>query len=205
MSHEEDMTSSHEMSNTNGMSPNEGESGMNMGMMGGHGGGSNSAAYMMVSNAGDTDDAIIKASTDVAETVELHTVINDNGVMKMRPVEKITIPANGEQRLKPGGFHVMLLGITQDLNAGDSVTLTLTLEQAGDMTITAPVSMMAPEENSVTMTEGDITVNAPWVRAAVMMPADKENRMPPSPKDGMEKPMVNEGELVEIMPTTDGN
>lgn len=146
------------------------------GMDTGHGhGGSNSAAYMVITNDSDTPDAIIKADTNVAETVELHTVINENGVMKMRPVEQIDIPAQGSQQLKPGGFHVMLLGITQDLNTGDTVDLTLTLEQAGDIQITAPISMMPLEEDDQTITSGAITIQSPWVRAAVALPAEEDS------------------------------
>lgn len=106
----------------------------------GHGGSGNSAAYMVVANSGDSADAIVSAATDVAETVELHTVEEgDNGMMQMRPVERIEVPAGGEAELRPGGFHVMLIGLKQDLNEGDTVDLTLTLEQGGEIEISAPV------------------------------------------------------------------
>jgi copper(I)-binding protein len=104
-----------------------------------HGSGSNSAAYMVLQNESDTPDALIAANTDAAETVELHTVVMENNVMMMRPVEQIDIPASGETELRPGGFHVMLLGINRDLAEGDTVDLTLTFEHAGDISITAPV------------------------------------------------------------------
>jgi copper(I)-binding protein len=87
----------------------------------------------------DTPDALIAADTDVAETVELHTVVMENNVMMMRPVEQIDIPASSETELRPGGFHVMLLGINQDLAEGETVELTLTFENAGDITVTAPI------------------------------------------------------------------
>jgi hypothetical protein len=103
------------------------------------GSGSNSAAYMTLVNPGDTPDALIRASTDAAETVELHTVIMEDGVMMMRPVTQIDVPASGETELRPGGFHVMLLGITDDLEEGETVDLTLTFENAGDVSISAPV------------------------------------------------------------------
>lgn len=111
---------------------------------GGHGemdmGGANSAAYMVIRNTGSEPDKLIAASTDVAKTVELHTVIEEGGVMRMRQVEGgIEIPANGEVVLKPGGFHVMLIGLTRDLNAGDKVQLTLTFEKAGQIPVTAEV------------------------------------------------------------------
>ncbi|MCS6842487.1 MAG: copper chaperone PCu(A)C [Roseiflexus sp.] len=103
-------------------------------------GGANSAAYMVIRNTGSQPDKLIAASSDVAKTVELHTVVEEGGVMRMRQVEGgIEIPANGEVVLKPGGFHVMLIGLTRDLNVGDKVQLTLTFEKAGQIPVTAEV------------------------------------------------------------------
>jgi hypothetical protein len=102
-------------------------------------GGSTSAAYMTLSSATGESDALVSASTDAAETVELHTVIMEEGVMRMRPVTQIEVPAEGETHLEPGGYHVMLINITRDLSEGDTVELTLTFEQAGEVQVTAPV------------------------------------------------------------------
>ncbi len=107
---------------------------------------SNSAAYMIIMNNSDTANAIVGAATDVATTVELHTVEMDNGVMKMRPVEQIDVPANGQATLQPGGFHVMLLGIKQDLVEGDTVDLTLTFQNGEEITVAAPVGEPATTE-----------------------------------------------------------
>jgi copper(I)-binding protein len=106
------------------------------------GGGANSAAYMTIRNTGSAPDKLIKAGGDVAGSIELHTMIEENGMMQMRPVEGgIEIPAGGEVQLKPGGFHVMLIGITRDLKQGEMVKLTLEFEKAGSVTIDAPVQM----------------------------------------------------------------
>ncbi|GAA5529976.1 copper chaperone PCu(A)C [Herpetosiphon gulosus] len=102
--------------------------------------GSNSAAYMTIRNTGAADN-LISASTDVAGKVELHTVVADGDVMRMEQVEKIEVPANGEALLKPGGFHVMLLEVKQDLKVGDTIDLTLTFEKAGTITLKVPVQM----------------------------------------------------------------
>jgi copper(I)-binding protein len=102
-------------------------------------GGANGAAYMIIRNTSATPDRLIKAESDVAKTVELHTVVQDNGVMQMRPVEAIDVPANGEATLKPGGFHVMLIGLTRDLKAGDTVDLKLQFAQAGTLDVRAEV------------------------------------------------------------------
>lgn len=108
--------------------------GMGMGL-----GGANSAAYMTIRNPGNQPDRLVKATSDVAKVVELHTVEEQNGVMAMHPVEGIDVPANGEATLKPGGFHVMLIALTRDLKVGDTVTVTLTFANAGDMTVQAKV------------------------------------------------------------------
>jgi hypothetical protein len=136
--------------------------------------GSNSAAYMTLRNNGSTPDALVAASTDAADLVELHTVIEENGVMKMRPVPQIAIPAAGEQQLRPGGYHVMLIGITRDLEEGDTIDLTLTLEHAGPIELSVPVQMMEPEETTseTSISSDNITVESPWVRAAVMAPSE---------------------------------
>jgi copper(I)-binding protein len=115
------------------------EAGEGMGGMMGHGNGVNSAAYMVIANSSSAPDFVISATTDVAETVELHTVEMNDGVMQMRQVEQIEVPANGQVELKPGGFHVMLLGVQQNLNPGDTVSLTLTLQNAGDIQVEATV------------------------------------------------------------------
>jgi hypothetical protein len=100
--------------------------------------GANSAVYMTIRNPGPADQ-LIRAESAVAQTVELHTVIESNGMMSMQQVAAIDVPASGEAVLQPGGFHVMLLGLTQDLTVGETITVTLTFAQAGPLTITAAV------------------------------------------------------------------
>lgn len=97
-----------------------------------------SAAYMVIVNNG-TADAIVKAESDVAQTVELHNVVMENNVMQMRPVEAIEVPANGQVELKPGGLHVMLIGLNRDLKEGDEVTIKLTTRSGQTIEIKAPV------------------------------------------------------------------
>lgn len=116
------------------MTGSEGENAMEEMAMG-----STSAAYMTLVNNTDTPDRLVEVSTAVAEVVELHNVEMENGVMKMRPVEGIEVPAGGEVSLEPGSYHAMLIGLTQDLSEGDTVTLTLTLENAGTIELEAPV------------------------------------------------------------------
>ena len=102
--------------------------------------GGNSAAYMTIHNYMDTDDAVIGASSDVAEAVELHlSQMDADGVMQMMQQEKFDLPAGGELELKPGSYHIMLIGLKQDLMAGDEINITLHFQNSEDLTLTVPV------------------------------------------------------------------
>jgi len=101
----------------------------------------NSAAFMTLRNSGPAV-AIVAAESPVAEIVELHTHVHDNGVMRMRKIEKIELPAGGEVTLQPGGLHVMLLGLKQDLNEGERISVTLKFSDGSSKTIEAPVRMV---------------------------------------------------------------
>jgi hypothetical protein len=101
--------------------------------------GANGAVYVTLANTGAQADALLSASSDAAQTVELHETKNDAGVMKMRPVAKIDVPAGGKIEMKPGGYHVMLLGLKRDLKPGDKVLVTLKFERGGEVRTEAPV------------------------------------------------------------------
>lgn len=94
------------------------------------------AMFMVIRNDADTADRLLAVASPVAQLVELHTHIEDGGVMRMRPVEDgIEIPAAGTHALERGGDHVMLMGLTQSLDDGTTVPLTLTFEKAGEVQI----------------------------------------------------------------------
>jgi copper(I)-binding protein len=112
--------------------------GMSGGGAMGHGGG-NGAVYVTITNGGATPDALVGAASEAAATVELHETIQEGGVMKMRPRPKFDLPAGGRVEMKPGGAHIMLLGLKHDLKPGDTVKVTVTFEKAGRMTVEAPV------------------------------------------------------------------
>jgi hypothetical protein len=105
----------------------------------GHGGAGNGAVYVTVTNRGGGPDALVGAATDAATSVELHETVHEGGVMKMRPLPRFEVPAGGRLEMKPGGHHIMLLGLKRDLKPGDTVTVTVTFEKAGPMTVEAPV------------------------------------------------------------------
>jgi len=96
----------------------------------------NGAAYMTITNRGETDDTLLAAAADVSSAVELHTMSMTDGVMRMRQLEGgVPLPAGETVKLEPGGLHVMFIGLKQTLTAGESVPVTLTFEQAGTLEI----------------------------------------------------------------------
>lgn len=99
------------------------------------------AAYMIVRNLGTEEDVLRAARSPRAARVEIHeTIMSAEGVMKMRPVEKgLTIPPGGSVSLKPGGAHVMVMGLDGKLAKGDSLPLTLEFETAGPIELAVPV------------------------------------------------------------------
>lgn len=101
----------------------------------------NGSVYLMIKNQGNEADALVGASTNVSEAVEIHEMIMEGDVMKMRPVEgqRLEIPAGGQVELKPGGLHIMLLGLNQKLDVGDQIELKLRFEKSGEQTIKAEV------------------------------------------------------------------
>lgn len=82
-------------------------------------------AFMTLKNAGDKAAAVVKAESAAAGVTELHSHINDNGVMRMRQVKEIIVPAKGETAFKPGSYHVMLIDMKAPLKEGDHVMITL--------------------------------------------------------------------------------
>ena len=102
-------------------------------------------AFMRIENTGAADRTLIKAESPAAKSVELHTHLNENGVMKMREVPGIAIKARGQTELKPGSFHVMLIGMTRVLQAGDTVPITLNFDNGDKQQINAPVRSIHAE------------------------------------------------------------
>jgi len=102
--------------------------------------GGNGAGYMVITNHTGEPDALIGASAGFAEMVEVHESVHMEGdTMSMHAVERIDIAPGESVRLEPGSYHIMLMGITEELQEGDTVELTLHFETAGDVTVQAPV------------------------------------------------------------------
>ena len=89
------------------------------------GAGGTGVVYLTVTDSGAAD-RLTGAASPVATAVELHETINDNGVMKMRPVTSLPVEAGKAFTLAPGGYHIMLKGLKHALTAGESFPVTLT-------------------------------------------------------------------------------
>lgn len=106
------------------------------------------ATYFTLRNASGEADRLVGASTPVADKAELHEHVHQDGLMKMRHVEAVEVPADGEVRFAPMGYHVMLFGLKQPLADGSQFPLTLRFERAGEVKVQVPVRMQAPAESA---------------------------------------------------------
>lgn len=91
--------------------------------------------YLTIQNGGATPDRLLRVESPAAGTAELHTMSMEGGVMRMRPVEAIPIPAGGEVKLQPGGLHVMFLDTRQRFERGQRIPARLAFERAGAIDI----------------------------------------------------------------------
>mgnify|MGYP002377832521 CR=1 FL=1 len=100
------------------------------------GGVKNGAVHLVVTNNGATDDTLIGARSPVAAAVEIHNhEAGEDGVMRMRKIDRVEVPAGGSVEFAPGGLHVMLIGLTAPLTLEEIFAVTLVFEKAGEVTI----------------------------------------------------------------------
>jgi periplasmic copper chaperone A len=110
------------------------------------------AIYMTLDNKSGTADRLTGASSDVAEKLQIHEMRVENGVMQMREISGgLPIPADGSVVLKPGSYHVMLIGLKKPLSVGEKFPLTLTFEKAGNISVTVPVQAMGAMQDKGAM------------------------------------------------------
>jgi hypothetical protein len=130
---------------------------------------STGAAYLTIRNDGDGADRLTGATTPMAQAVEIHETRDENGVGTMRMQEDgVEIPPGETVAFAPGGYHLMLVGLTESLLPDMTYELTLTFAHAGAVTITVAVRRDAPEgdDASETVTVGDLTIQNAWSRPA---------------------------------------
>ncbi len=106
------------------------------------------AVYFTLMNHGDTPDRLIAVKTPRAEKAELHTSVHEGDVMRMERIESVELPARSQVAFQPGGHHVMLFKLAKPLVAGEHFPVTLTFEQAGDLTLDVPIREQGPEGQS---------------------------------------------------------
>jgi copper(I)-binding protein len=95
------------------------------------GGSTVGVGYLDIQNTGSTPDRLTRVSSEIATRAELHESVMDGSVAQMRPVEAIPVEANGAATLKPGGHHLMFMGLKRPLRDGDRFRATLHFERAG--------------------------------------------------------------------------
>ncbi|WP_323906553.1 copper chaperone PCu(A)C [Aeromonas veronii] len=103
----------------------------------------NTAAFMVLKNDADQPVKLVAAASAAAGRAELHTHLHENGVMKMRQVENIEIPAKGEAVLKPGSLHIMLFEVGT-LSEQTPFPLTLTMDDGQKLELSLPVKPIEP-------------------------------------------------------------
>ena len=111
----------------------------------------NAAAYLVLRNDAQRDIRLVSVKADVAEVAEPHSHAMDGGMMKMRRVEHIDVPAGGEIVLQPGGLHIMLMGLVKQLKPGEYVSLEFHFDNGQKQSMRVPVKMIA----GMSMTSGD--------------------------------------------------
>ncbi|PHV11052.1 copper chaperone PCu(A)C [Chitinimonas sp. BJB300] len=108
------------------------------------------AVYLKVNNSGAEADTLLGATApDITEKAEIHNHINDNGVMRMRQVDKVDIPAKGNVLFKPGSYHIMLFNLQRPLQEGSKLPLTLKFAKAGEVKVEVKVEALTADADSM--------------------------------------------------------
>jgi uncharacterized surface protein with fasciclin (FAS1) repeats/copper(I)-binding protein len=142
--------------------------------MGGMQMGSVSAAYLVITNNGEEDVTLVSANAAAAGTTEVHQTIVENDVARMEEMaDGLVIPAGESVALEPGGFHVMMLDLEENLVEGSTTVITLEFDNGESLLIEAPVANEAPAEGE-TYEVGDLTVEGVWVRPTAVMGSDED-------------------------------
>ena len=98
------------------------------------------AAFLMISNSGEQNCKLIAASSSYAKKIEFHTHQHVDGMMRMRPVEAVDVPAGSVVAFKPGGLHLMLFGVKSGEES--SAEITLSTDKCGEIQFSAPIKSL---------------------------------------------------------------
>lgn len=108
----------------------------------------NGAAYLTIGNDGAKADRLVNVETRVAVKASLHAHTLENGIMAMRPIKAVEVGPGDPVVLKPGGTHIMLMGLAAPLKEGQTFPMTLSFENSGPIDVQVMVhgpSAMAPD------------------------------------------------------------
>ena len=106
--------------------------------------GTNAIGYMVLVNHGRAADALEKVESPLAARVEMHSSTMAGGVMSMKQEEKVSVPAGGQVTFGPGAYHLMIIGLTRTLQAGDSVPATLSFASGAKLKVRFAVTSGLP-------------------------------------------------------------
>ncbi|HSG44385.1 MAG TPA: copper chaperone PCu(A)C [Anaerolineales bacterium] len=101
--------------------------------------GANSAVYFVIQNHNAEADNLVGASSNIADATEVHESKMEGDVMMMNHLESVTLEPSAKVEFMPGGLHIMLIGLKQDLNPGDEVEVILHFENSPDLLVKAAV------------------------------------------------------------------
>lgn len=101
--------------------------------------GENGAVYFVIHNYEAADDSLTGASSDAAETVEVHESSMAGDVMEMHMVDSVPLPTGEDVEFAPGGLHIMLFNLQHELKISESIEITLHFQNSADVSVTAHV------------------------------------------------------------------
>jgi periplasmic copper chaperone A len=102
--------------------------------------GANGAVYFVIQNSTSKVDEIIQVSSEIAEAVEMHESKMNGDVMQMNQRQSVPLGVNEKVTFEPGGLHIMLVGLREDLKNGDKIAITLHFKNHEDIQISVPVT-----------------------------------------------------------------
>jgi copper(I)-binding protein len=106
--------------------------------------GTNGVGYMTLANRGKATEALVAVESPLAATVEMHATSMAGGVMSMARLDRVVVPAGGKVAFAPGAYHLMLIGLTRTVKAGDQIPATLTFASGAKLKTNFTVTMAPP-------------------------------------------------------------
>jgi copper(I)-binding protein len=103
--------------------------------------GTNGVGYLVVANTGKAPDTLVRVESPLAAKVEMHSSSMAGGVMSMKKEDRVPVPAGGKATFGPGGYHLMLIGLTRTVKAGDQIPATLTFASGAKLKASFAVGM----------------------------------------------------------------